>query len=477
MTSSTPRTVDAIIDSIGSNAADVNPAADLRKGPLGVLQWAIANELSRSENFSSYTQTIHQFENASLIERQDLISLGRNYGKNPDVGRASRTLVHLYRNSRPLQGKTYPAPAGTVVASKDGRFQFVTLNSLLMDGNYADIYFSPNDRWYEIPVMVEATAVGSDYDLPPYTITRLMTSLEDFDGCVNKTDVHRRGSDPIDALQFIRLLQNTMQGIGTDLAGNAVGILQDVDPTGYDDIAFVPSTDFSRFVRGKSLHGKLGYDFYVITDSVEETIQDGVAQGGEIIINLTYKPALAVSYVSVNGVPVAFSFEQDQNPQWKGSPISNDRVRLLTPLLPMQTYQISYVYYDFVYMGHQSFQGRAKPFQTNVVVRLANPVEIYISGEAVIQSSADRSQVISDLRNFTMRYLRNPDRPASNQRTFVTSLDPVDYVRVAQSSVSGLNNLKLSGFIRLDRAYLPIERIVLDGATEYPLLSANFDIV
>lgn len=470
MPSSTPRSIDTIVNSIQTNAADVNPAMDLRKGPLGVLLWAFSGELSRAETNASYLVGVHQFENADLIEPQDLTALGRNYGKNPNIGRATRTLVHFYRYARPAPNKTYQIPAGSSVSSSDTRFVYNTLNSVIMDGNYADIYFNPTNHWYEIPVLVEAIAVGSDYDLPPQTITKLLSGLEDFDGCVNKFDVRRTGSDQAAPIQFINSLQNTMQGIGTDLAGKMVDILQDIDPTAFDDVGFVPSTDYTRFVRGKALHGSLGYDLYVISDSVQETLQEGVAKGGEITIPLTYKPALSVAYVSVNGLPVTFTFEQDQDPQFQGSPLCDDKVRLTTPLLPLQTYQISYIYYDFVYQGNEAFKGRSRPFQTDVLVRRANPVQIYVSGELSVQGTADRNQVVTDLQTFTQKYFRDPTLSSSYYRTFVTSLDPNDYVATAKTIVSGLSNLRLTGFIRLDRAFLPIERILFDGATEYPLL-------
>jgi hypothetical protein len=477
MPSSTPRSVDAVVSSILATIATVNPRLDVRKGPLAVVVWALANELARSEEFSSYLQILYSFDNADRIENSDLLMIGSNYGKDPDIGRAARTQIHVFRYARPELGQIYPVNIGTLLSTPDGRFVYGSISTAVMNGNYADTYYDSTEQRYEIPVLSEAVATGADYDLPPQSITRILGGLDGFDGCVNKSYVRRQGNEAVPPVQFIRQIQNTLQGVGTDLAGKIVDIIQDNDPTGYDDIAFVTSLDFIRFRRNKSLHGVLGYDIYVITDSVEEDIQDGIAQGGEITIPLDKGPVLAVQWVTVNGVTAPFSVNLDTDPQFQGSPKSLNSVVLSTPLLPLQTYQISYIYYDFVYSSNSLFQARSGPFGADTLVRRARPVEVLIDASVVTTSSADRQQVLTDLTNFTSLYLRDPTGVDTSRRHFVTLLDPSDYIRSARAGVSGLDDLKLSGFIRIDSAYLPVERIIFDGATEYPMLSVSSNIV
>lgn len=464
------------MESIQGSSRDVNPAADIRKGPLAVVVWALANELTRTEEFVGYLTDLYQFENAERIEPDDLYKIAANYGKDPNAGRATRIEVFFYRWSRPQPGKVYPVDVGTNCGTDDGRFVFSSVNYNQMDGNYADIYYNPAERYYEIPVLVEAVNVGADYDLPPFSVVRILSALEDYDGCVNRDDPRRRGSDPIDPIQLIRNLQNTLQGIGSDVGGHIIDQLQDIDPTGYDDIAFVPSSDFQRFKRNRSLQGRLGYDVYIISDLTEQYIQNGVARGGELNIPLERAPVLAVDYITVDGEPVIFTFNPETNLAVAGSPLGNYTITLPDPLLPLQSYQISYLYYDFVWQGQQSFQGRLTPFKTDVLVRLGNPVEIYIAGEAVISSNSSRSEVISDLRTFTESYIRDPTIPGPTTRKFISVLDPQLYVTTAVASVTGLTKLKLTAFVRLDNARLPVEFITFDGATEYPILSPNFDV-
>jgi hypothetical protein len=345
-----------------------------------------------------------------------------------------------------------------------------------MDGNFADIYYNSNDQWYEIPVLFEAVAVGADYDLPPGTITRLLTALEDFDGVINRDDVKRQGSDPVDPIQFAAQLQDYIQGINASSLGYTLTLLQEIDPTGYDDVVMVPSTDSNIFRRGRSVQGKMGMDVYLISDTVASAFQNGVAQGGETSILLEKRPVISVEYVTVNGIPVSFSFEPDPNEALERSPRANDRVVLTDPLLPLQSFQISYAYYDFCYEANNAFEGRGTFFGTDTLVRLAIPIEILIEGNATFNSSADKEDVLFDLRTFTERYLRDPGAQQSYYQRFLFSLNPSDYVDNVITSVDGLDQLKLTTFIRTDAAYLPVEIITFDGKTEYPILSANFNI-
>jgi len=474
MSYTAPRSADEILEGIKETTRELNPAVDIMKGPIALLIYSYIRDLERAEEFSGYLQDVYQLENAELLEDADVIALGNNYGKDPNRGRAAQHLVHFYRYTRPEVNKTYDVPAGTACSSGDGRFIFNSDTSRTMDGNYADIYYSPDDSWYEIPVLVEAEAAGADYDLPPETITKVLTDLEDFDGCINKFDVRRSGADPADPIQFIIQLQNTLQGIGSDVAGHIIDVLQDIDPTGYDDISIVPSTNYELFKRYAILQSKLGYDIYVISDVVIDYQQEGIAQGGELSIPLDHKPVLSVTSVSVNGTPVAFDFNPDTNVETRGSPLADDKVILVTPLLPLQAYQITYQYYDFVYQGWQAFQGRQGPFGADVLVRLANPIDIYIAGEADISASVDKEEVISDMRTFTELYLRDQNNPS--QTRFSTLLEPTHYVDSIKAAVAGLNSLKLTGFIRTDNASLAVESIPFDGSTEYPVLAANYDI-
>lgn len=470
-----PRDVDAYLTAIGQTVERIAPNIDIKKGPLSVLAYALAVEGSRTENLATYLQRLYQLSDPSQIMDDDLFELSLNFGKDPNVAKLSQGIVFFFRTTRPEPDTTYRAEIGTIVSTSDGRFNYSVIEANEMNGSIADVYYNSSLGRYEIPVLIEAEAAGTDYNLPPNTITTIQTFQDDFDGCVNR-DYMRNGDDPPDAYQIRTVLWNAMQGLNSNITGQVNRIISDVAPTGVDEFSIVPSTDYVNFERLSQVTGKYGYDVYLITDNVLTHLYRGTASGGEVSLPLERKPVLSIQYVSVDGVQVPFSFSQDQAPEHRLSPLANDTVTLSTPLQPGQTWEIGYQYYNLVYEINSAIQGRLRLFDSDVLIRSARATDIYIAGEIRTFSTANEGDIINNIRTYTQGYLRNPDDPSVSYQSFVQVLDPYNYQRSVESSVDGLQQFRLTRFVRLDRATLPIERITLDGKTEYPTLSINFDI-
>ena len=455
---------------------EIDPAIDSRKGPIAVIDYGVATELAKTEDTADYLRSVYQLANSELLEDNDIVQIGLNYGKDPNIGRASRVLIFLYKLSRPEPSTTYTAEVGTLVSSQDGRFVYSLLDEATMEGDFADVYFNPGENRYEIGVLAEAIAVGVDYNLPPMTVNTFSTPIDSFDGVENK-DYATGGSDPIDKTRFRDVIWDSLRGIGSDLAGSIINLVSDVDPTGFDDITLVPSTDYEHFARQSVLHSKLGYDIYLISDAIRETIQSGFTQGGETFIPLEKKPVLSVRLATVNGNEVAFSLDRDVNPEYQGSPMANDRVTFTAPLAPAQAYDIRYIYYDFVHDANNILSDRARPFETDTLVRRANPVEVVIVAVLKSSSTSEREDLINEIRAFTIQYLRDPAAPAAQQSKFYELLDPVDYEGSVETAINGVTDFRLQRFARIDNAFMDIDVVYFDGLTEYPVLSPQFEIL
>lgn len=470
-----PRDVDAFLTDLTATMQSLDPSLDIQKGPLATLLYAAAVEGSRMENFSAYLGGLYQLSDPSLILNEDMFELSLNFGKDPNVARLSRCTVYFYRNTRPEAGETYVASEGTIVSTDDGRFNFTVIESAEMNGDLADVYFNSDTGRYEIPVVCEAIAAGTDYDLPPNTINVVQTIQDAFDGCINR-DYAIQGEDPPDKFQQRNILWTAMQGANQDIAGQIENLLTAVSPTGVDDYSLVSSVDYINYSRLGHTSGKLGYDVYCITDETRETIARGTADGGETFISIPKRPVLSAIFVSVDGAEVPFSLDVDTDPVWRGSPMADDKVQLAAPLQPGQTWEVRYLYYNIVYDVNTLVQSRIKIFGSDTLIRLADSVEIFVAGEVGVFASGDRDEVIDDILTFTEGYLRNPNNPSQAYQKYITYLDPTDYQRAVEGSVDGVQDFKLTRFGRLDGAVMDIEAISLDGLTEYPVLSLNTDI-
>jgi hypothetical protein len=465
-----PRTLDEILTSLRSTRGDVDPYADSTKGPMSVLLYCYATGLSRVEQHAAYLSSLYQLETADALARDDLDNLGRNYGKNPNVGNPARVYLTFWRQSRPQAGKLYNIDAGTLASTDDGRYVFSTLRTVTMVGDSADLYYNANTMRYEVSITAEATAVGDDYNLPEGVLTSIVGTLMDFDGVINNSQASN-GADPLTPIQFRNVIWDAMQGLNPGLAGNILNTIEAIQPAGFDDMRLVPSTNLEKFKRTKLLNGKLGYDVYLLSDLYVDDIYSGVSQGGETDIVLPTRPVLSVEYCTVDGQSVPFTFQQDTTSVYAGSPLSSDKLVLANPLLPAQVFEIRYYYYSLVYDAWAALQGRQSPFKTDVLVRRANPVPIFIGALVSSSGVSDRESVLRSVKQQTDAYLRSPTSPSTSRRVFSSILDPYDYQNTILSSINGLSAFTLTSFFRMDRAYMEIETITLDDLTEYPILA------
>jgi len=469
------RTLDVILDSIQATHADVDPTIDIQKGPISVLLYSFAAELTRVESNTSYLSSVYQLEIANELQDDDLINLARNYGLDPDSGIKATVIVTFYRIARPLAGEVYSVDEGTIVSTADNRLSFTLTSGVEMDGDSADIYYNATTQRYEISVSAHAVANGTDYNVPTGTIVNISSDSQDFEGVVNTSDA-TGGQDPLDAFQIRNLIWDSIQGLAADSTGRIISTISGISPNGFDDIALVASTQYGIFRRLESLNGRQGYDVYLITDSFIQDLQSGVALGGETSIPLDKSPTLGVERVTVDGTPVSYYFQQDQDSSINGSKRATDKVILDTPLQPAQTYEIRYYYFDLIYEAGRAFESDSSPFGVDVLVRRANPVPIYIAAQLTTSPDTDKNAVIVDIKDYTADFFRDPVSPSFGRSSFINILDPASYEDSVKSAISGISTFKVTNFVRTDKAVMDIEIIEFDGYTEYPLLSPNSDI-
>jgi len=464
-----PRNVDEIIESMGETFEDIDPTIDVAKGPLGVLIYATATELSATETQAAYLTTVYQLENTEDIDDDDIEALGNNYSLDPNVGELADAVVTFYRESRPIAGEVYVIPQGALVGTEDQRYTFITTDDIVMDGNNPDIYYNPTERRYEVRGEVEAVSIGDDFNLPPETITSIISGVNDFDGVTN-FEAALGGFDPLDRTSFRNLIWNNLQALDTDLTGRLVTTILDYDVAA-TDVALVSSSEFELFERQAYVNGRTAYDVYVITDTLGNELQTFTALGGELSIPLDKPPVQSVQYVMVDGERATFTFTPDSAQAFRNSPRANDRVTLSTALQPGQTVEIKYFNYEGIVDANTALQGRGKPFGNDVLVRLGYAVPVFVQARAVATSAEDQDAVNVAIQEYTEFYFNDPISPSATRKRFGATLDPRDYQDTVLAAVPGLSTFTVLVFARLDEGVQDVSPIEFDGRTEYPVLS------
>jgi len=471
--STSPRDVDEIIEAMNNTFDEIDPTIDVAKGPLGVLIYATAIELSRTEQQAAYLSTVYQLEKAEDIDADDIEALGNNYSLDPNVGNLADAVVTFYRGSRPESGQSYVVPEGSLVGTDDARYTFITTTDTVMNGDNPDIYYNPTERRYEIRVEVEAISIGDDFNLPSDTITSILSGVTDFDGVTN-TEAALGGQDPIDSIAFRNLIWNNLQALNADLAGRLITTVSEYD-SGVTDVGIVSSSELDLFERQAYIQGRTALDIYVITDTISPELQTFTSLGGEIFFPIDNPPVQSVRYVMVDGERAAFQFIPDSVRAFRGSPRANDRVKLTEVLQPGQTVEIQYFNYQGIIDSYNALQGAQKPFGNDVLVRLAFAVPIFVAARITAASAEDQTAVQAEVLDFTDSYFRDPVSPSATRRLFVDRLDPADYQQQVLASVAGISTFTVLSFVRLDVGVQDLSVIELDGKTEYPVLSPGFN--
>jgi len=470
--STKPRDVDSYLTALTDTINNIDPSLDISKGAAAVLMYAAAVVGSQTEVQAAYLQTLYRLDDVDGIDDEDIFSLGLNFGLDPNRGIPARGLVYFYTTVPPEEGTVKKVENGYIVSTSDSRYNFLVVESAEMSSDNASAYYNSTEKRYEVPVSVIAEAVGDDFNLPPGVINTIQTTQEDWDGVINK-DYMRQGTDPLDKYQFRNLIWNAQQGLNQSTVGNMITTFLDINPVAFDDISVVSSSDLDVFKRIHKLEKKMGYDVYIISDSTKDAIQSGIANGGETYIQLEKQPVLSVVYVLVDGVQVPFSLEKETDEAWKESAKATDKITLSTPLQPAQTYEIRYLYYDLIQEGQEAIEAKESIFGADVLLRLAETVDIFIEATAYAISTINPEDVVAEIESFTAGYLRDPDNPSSSVQLFVDRLDPYHYQQAIEANIDGLSHFRLTKFVRTDRAWLDIEEIALDGVTQYPTLSIN----
>lgn len=472
-----PRSIEEVVESISDTMESIDPTIDIQKGPIAVLLYAYANEISNAEQMAGYLSLLYQLEKAEDIDDDDIESLGNNYGLDPDVGRLADAIVTLYRTSRPEAGTTYRAYAGDLVGSEDGRFIFSLVDDVAMDGDNADVYYNADEQRYEINTRVESVAVGDDFNLAAGTIDTLFTPTADFDGVTNP-DPAQNGQDSLSKLDFRNVVWNNLQALDSDMAGNVILTILNTDPVGVQDIRLVGSTDYSNFERLSVTRGRTAYDAYVITDTIAPEVMTYTALGGETFITIENAPVQSIQYMNVDGASVPFAFLPDLRKEYRRSPKAEDKVQIAGDALqPGQIVEIKYFYYDKLKEAQEQFTDRSKPFGTDLLVRLAYPIPVFIAARLLTDAAEDRDRVEANILDFTEAYLRDPISPSPSRVVFPDTFDPRDYEDQVTSTVPGVASFDVINFNRLDKAVRDVAVIEFNGLNEYAVLSPSFLIV
>lgn len=433
-----------LVDSIGQEAPAtdvlVGAAYNMLIGPVPAVLAPLGDRIDRIERM--VTGAIGE-----VIDDQEALQIARTFGIPVPQGRAARGTLLLVAFSRPTRVLGY---RGTLAGTDDGQFMFYLTQSITVEGDAIDGYYSAARRRYEFPAQIEATAVGEDHNIAPERIKRLFTPVDGIDTCVNLVRT-RSGIDPGDLSTTVQAAQDALLGLDPDSAGGMVRALLNHDPDNVIGFALVFPKDTTLFRRRTS---RPAIDIYINGTDPETDAVTMTAAGGEQVFVLPRPPVLSVESCTVNGAAVTYELLQDTSVELQRSARANDRVRITTPLNALDSLRIDYTYDRL----HRSFQEEVldadiRPFDTDILARRADEVDLDVMIDATVVSS----RMIDTARNSITDLLF----ALVEDGTFGATIIPQELETALKARISGVTDLAFTVFARVLGRVQSVETIFL----------------
>lgn len=426
--------------------------ADVQKGPLySLIGKPLSEVLAPTEELADRLAQIYSLQFAQTATEEEAQAFLVNWSESAGLGAPSKTRVYFMRFSRPLSTEIITIPQGTLVSNSDQTLQFVTIETKTINGEYADTYYNPIRRTYEIAINVQAVENGPQYDLPAYRINTRVTQLSGVDAIENR-EASVGGVSAETTAQQITRVSEKLQGLAINTPSGEKTRIQSYNPALVKDVNVVLSSDRLLFKRITYIPGNdyyiLGNDYQIITQTYTSLL------GGETSISLVNVPVLSVSSVLLNNVSITgWHLETDSSLEFGRSSQAKDLLILDAPLVPNDVIEITYTYNELIQGIQKNVLSSTKLWKTNELAReffKVYPV-IELSGKAL--PSYDPTQV----QNNVSAALQALFEPGYWQQEYLPDI----VLQQLKTSVQGLTNPSFSVFQRSTHANTEIEPIVV----------------
>jgi hypothetical protein len=303
----------------------------------------------------------------------------RSFGFSQPRGGFSGGTALFITSRRPVGTESFYVRAGDIVSTGDGvgSLSFAAIETRALTANNADKFYNAATRRYELPVRVRALAAGTASRIAPVSLRSIRSGAANFEAVTN-TARFRGGASIATTASAYATLQTRLTGMDNFSKGGLVTRARQYDVDNVLDVAKTTSSEYPlRFYR---VPDGPAIDIWVLCNPVEENATESIiAASAQSTFVLPKGPALGLSSVTVNGVAVAASLEQDGSLALGRSTRESSTVTLETPVAAGDFVDISYTY-DAIPSGIQADIATQREagdlFGVDVLVRYALPLHL-----------------------------------------------------------------------------------------------------
>jgi hypothetical protein len=458
------RDQDDVLTIMVETVEEIDPTIDVQKGPIyesALVPWS--KEVADTENKVDHLGDFFQLEKLTNLSEDEIAQVGRNFGQEISEGTPSQGFLLFYTHQAPTSDITIPT--GTLVSTEDSEYVYQTTVEASFSASNIAAYYNAENRRYEITIPGEAVERGSDYDAKQGRITVMLSPISGISGVTNSSDFEGGSADQT-STEFADDLRDLPLGNSLGTPGGYQAAAIRVAGGVIQDSAVVSTADSDIYERYNLTGMRMGVDLYVIGSRLGPTTYSYTTTGTETRVVLDQQPVLAITSVLVNGVAASYTFQQDTDPNRRGSANAQDSIVLATAPGPGKDVFVQYTYNMLIGELQAEMNATdANLFKTNFLAREGKKVPCEVVASIASYGAGNRKTDVEDL---TEEFFMDPTFLSSRQ-TFPLELDPGDYKEALEQRLSIVFG-SIVKFNRPDRATADVQTIVF-APNEYPDLN------
>jgi hypothetical protein len=457
------RTADEILTSFQSSVALSDPSVDTSKGPMySLIGKPFSEVLAPTETEVERLAQIYSSEFALIATDAEATAFLNNWGEALGTGAPATVTVYFMTFTRPKPGTVISIDIGSLVGNSDQTLQYVTVEGGQINGDFADSFFNATRRAYEVGLLCQAVANGSQYELPSGRITTKVSNLPGVDAIENRSAT-TPGAAAETNTQGIQRVQQKFKGLAINTGNGSYSRIKNYAPTSILDVKTILSSNrqlFKRIVYGPAK------DYYILGTVPKTVIQTYKAIGGELTIPLVNVPTISLNSVTINSTPITnFTLRSDTSPELGLSAKAQDQCVLAFPLLPNDVVSMSVTYNSIIQDVQNNVLSTTQLFNTDELARefIPMPIRIYFTGRALASTDplTVQNAVIAELDSLI------------SLGVWTEAFYPNTILQQIIQNVAGLSNPQMIKFQRSTQATANVE-IVLIKENEIAIYDPNF---
>lgn len=447
------RTTDDIIDSVTEAIQTASPQlrVDVDKGPFYYLAArGVAQPLADIAASVERIALLSTLQFPNVASGQEALSVARAFGLTLGSGGYATGMAYVFTTRRPAGGDTFTVSEGDTFAtgSSTGGIAFEAIESRTLSASNADAFFNSATRRYELPVRVAAISAGTTGNIPAFTLQSIRSGALSFDGVYNVSSfVGGTAAQSVDTA-YARTQQRLL-GLDNFSRGGLVANIQNIDTSRILAVQLTYSSEYPfLFYR---LPDSPAVDAWVLnTPDTRSVIESFTATPSQTNFLLSYKPAVSLTGVQVNGIPVSASLVLDTSLSYGRSTKESSYVVLATPAFAGDIVDVSYNYDACLANIQTKVDGYLNSaagalFATDVLARYPQQTPVTVTVTGSVLGTFDPTSVEEDVATVVGNYLSNGNGDAPLLGGMRTPADLRDLLR---ATVPGISTVAIPVFCR-----------------------------